>query len=415
MNNIVVYLIAGVLCSSLARPLAAQDDSQQDDWDASRRQMQAQVQQGQEDMTQTYTAGAREQAEEYQKLTAEQVRIYDGMLKKMAAEREVLRRRVVQQWAEFRESDTKHWVDYNAKSDARSQVDFEKGKVEVEVLVPLEQVAPGKKAVTFSDLNAKEQGKLKALAEEKLQAQTKEALIQKAESKGPEVLKDQLQGADGKPVTEKNVDRFVKEVLVPRMKVEDKPVVAQDGKPRLKVTVTVPLVPDHLKIRAKRYESQIAAAAKLNELDPALVYAIIHTESEFNPMAKSQAPAFGLMQLMAPYGAKEAYKYIYKQDKVVSPEYLFDPNNNIQLGTAYMHLIMTRHYGKVKDPENRLNLSIAAYNCGSGAVNRTVLAGRSADSMSPEELLGQIKRKAPKETQAYVPRVRQRMELYRNL
>jgi membrane-bound lytic murein transglycosylase C len=415
MKNLLLCLAAGALAFGLARPLLAQDDSQDESYAESQRKMAEQFQQGQEDMAQTYTAGAREQAEEYQKLTAEQAAIYSGMLKKMAAEREALRKRVVQQWAEFRESDTKHWVDYNAKSDSRSQVDFEKGKVEVEVLVPLEQVAPGKKAVSFSQLDAKEQAKLKALAEEKLRAQTKEALTQKADPKAPEVLKDQLQGADGKPVTEKNADRFVKEVLVPKMVVDEKPVKAQDGKPRLKVTVTVPMVPGHLKIRAKRYEEQIAAAAKLNELDPALVYAIIHTESEFNPMAKSQAPAFGLMQLMAPYGAKEAYKYLYKQDKVVSPEYLFDPDNNIKLGTAYIHLIMTRHYGKVKDPENRLNLSIAAYNCGSGAVNRAVLAGRSADSMSPQELLGQIKSKAPKETQAYVPRVRERMEMYRSL
>ena len=181
------------------------------------------------------------------------------------------------------------------------------------------------------------------------------------------------------------------------------------------VAVTVPLVPDHLKIRAKRYEASINASAKLNELDPALVYAIIHTESEFNPMARSQAPAFGLMQLMAPYGAREAYKSLYGQDKVVSPDYLYDPDHNITLGAAYLHLLMTRYYGKVKDPENRLNLSIAAYNCGSGAVSRTVLAGRGADSMSPEELFGRIKRQAPKETQAYVPRVRERMGLYRSL
>ena len=52
---------------------------------------------------------------------------------------------------------------------------------------------------------------------------------------------------------------------------------------------------------------------------------------------------------------------------------------------------------------------------GSGAVNRTVLAGRSADSMTPSELFGRIKTQAPKETQAYVPRVRQRMEMYRSL
>ncbi|MDD5628178.1 MAG: transglycosylase SLT domain-containing protein [Elusimicrobia bacterium] len=414
MMRTLFCLLAAAFVLGPVGPLAAQDDSQ-DDYEASRRKMLEQFQQGQESMTKTYSDGARQMAEDYEKLTREQARIYEGMLKKMAAEREALRRRVVQQWSDFQESDTKHWVDYGAKSDTRSQVDFEKGKVEVEVLVPLEQVAPGKKAESFSQLDAKEQAKLKALAEEKLQAQTKKAVAQKPEPKEPEVLKDQLQGADGKAVTPKTADKFVKEVLVPKMVVEEKPVKAQDGKPRLKVKVTVPMVPDHLRIRAKRYESQIAAAAKAHSLDPALVYAIIHTESEFNPMAKSQAPAFGLMQLMAPYGAREAYKYLYKQDKVVAPEYLFDPENNIKLGTAYMHLILTRHFGKVKDPENRLNLSIAAYNCGSGAVNRTVLAGRSADSMNPDELFTRIKAKAPKETAAYVPRVRQRMEFYRSL
>ncbi|MBI5239747.1 MAG: DUF3393 domain-containing protein [Elusimicrobia bacterium] len=407
--------LAVALSVLVLRPASAQDDSQEESYEDPQRKMLEQLQQGRQDMTQSYAAGAQEQAETYDKMTAEQSRIYDGMLKKMAAEREALRRKVVRQWTDFKESDTKHWVDYSPKSDSRSQVDFEKGRVEVEVLVPVEQVAPGKKAVTFDTLDAKEKDKLKALAEEKLQAQTKEALTKKADPQGPEVLKDQLQGADGKPVTEKNADKFVKEVLAPQMKVEEKPVVAQDGKPRLKVTVTMPMVPDHLKIRAQRYSAQIAAAAKEQELDPALVYAIVHTESEFNPMAKSQAPAFGLMQLMIPYGAKEAYQYLYKQDKVLTPEYLFDPDHNIKLGAAYVHLLMTRHYGKIKDPENRLNLSIAAYNCGSGMVGRTVLAGRSADSMTPTELFGRIRTQAPKETQHYVPRVRERMELYRSL
>jgi membrane-bound lytic murein transglycosylase C len=400
MKNLVFRLAAAALSCMLAGPLAAQDES----WEDSRRKMRERFQQGAQGMAESYEAGVREQS-----------RSYEGMLRKMEAEREALRRRVVAQWDDFKESDTKRWVDYSPKADSRSQVDFEKGQVEVEVLVPVEQVAPGKKAVTFEKLDAGEKDKLKALAEEKLQAQAKEALTKKVQPEGPEVLKDQLRGADGKPVTEKNADKFVKEVLAPQMKVEDRPVVAQDGKPRLKVTVTVPMVPDHLRIRARRYASQIAAYAEQQELDPALVYAIIHTESEFNPMAKSKAPAFGLMQLMAPYGAREAHKYLTKEDKILPPEYLFDPDNNIKLGTAYMRLLLTRHYGKVKDPENRLNLSIAAYNCGSGTVSRTVLAGRGADSMSPDELFGRIKSRAPKETQHYVPRVRERMELYRSL
>ena len=154
---------------------------------------------------------------------------------------------------------------------------------------------------------------------------------------------------DGTAVTEKNADRFVKEQLAPKMVVEEKPVVAKDGKPRLKVKVKIDLVPGHLKIRAARYAGPIGLAAKKYGLDPALIYAVIHTESEFNPKAKSPSGALGLMQIIPRSAGNEAYKYLYKQDKLVTPEYLYDPDNNILLGSTYLHMLMTRPYGKIKD------------------------------------------------------------------
>ena len=190
---------------------------------------------------------------------------------------------------------------------------------------------------------------------------------------------------------------------------------AKDGKPRLKVKVQIDMVPDHLKIRAARYADQIGVYAQKYGLDPALIYAVIHTESEFNPKAKSPAGALGLMQIVPRTAGNEAYKYLYKKDTLVTPEYLFDPDNNIMLGSTYLHMLMTRHYGKIKDPDNRRSLSVAAYNCGPGNVRKSVTSKHDVDALSNAEVVGLIRTLTPKETQHYVPRVEGRMSLYRAL
>lgn len=375
----------------------------QEDLAQSRRQMRADVDEVD-----------RQKREDWSRLSAQMEEQYRDMARKMAEQSASFKRSVEQQWTEFRDSTPKEWVDYGAKGDSRSKVDFEKGKIEVEVLVPVQEVAPSKKKITsVNDLDKKEQAKLRALAEEKIRAQTRKMLETKEEHKSP-VLKDQVKTKEGAVVTEKNTDRFVREQLAPAMVVEDKPVVAQDGKLRLKVKVKIDMVPDHLKIRAARYTEQINLYAKRYGLDPALIYAVIHTESEFNPKAKSPSGALGLMQLVPRTAGNEAYKYLYKKDALVTPEYLFDPDNNIMLGSTYLHMLMTRHYGKVKNPDNRRSLSVAAYNCGPGCVRKSVTSRGDMDALSNAEVVGLIRQFAPRETQLYVPRVEGRMEIYRD-
>jgi membrane-bound lytic murein transglycosylase C len=327
-------------------------------------------------------------------LQAEQVRQFQQGLEE---QREQYRKFVLQQWSDFQESSRKEWVDYGKKGDARSKVDFERGKVEVEVLVPV-----------------KDKAKVKELAEKKIAEQTRKVLSEKDTAK-TEILKDQVRSAEGAPVTPKSADEYVKKELAPKMIVEEKPVVAEDGVPRLKVKVEIPLVENHMTIRAKRYKPQVDAAASRYGLEPALLFAVIQTESEFNPRARSQAPAFGLMQLMPKTAAREAFQFLHHEDKLVSPEYLYDPENNILLGATYLHLLRSRHYGKIRSKDNQQTLMIAAYNCGPGCVGRSVTAGRDVDAMTTDELVRLIKRAAPKETQAYVPRVRERMAAYRSL
>lgn len=103
---------------------------------------------------------------------------------------------------------------------------------------------------------------------------------------------------------------------------------------------------------SSRYDGEIKRIAKRYSVDPSLIKAIIHTESDFDHQAVSRRGAQGLMQLM-PATAKEL--------KVYNP---FDPRENIDGGTRYFRKLMDNFEGS-------LILSLAAYNAGPGLVMRT--------------------------------------------
>lgn len=114
------------------------------------------------------------------------------------------------------------------------------------------------------------------------------------------------------------------------------------------VLATRPLA--SLGVRAQ-YEPLIQQHARLNRLRPDLVRAVIQVESGFNPRAQSPKGAMGLMQLM-PNTAREL--------GVRNP---YDPSENIRGGTIYLRQLIDRYGGNEE-------LALAAYNAGSGAVDR---------------------------------------------
>jgi len=93
----------------------------------------------------------------------------------------------------------------------------------------------------------------------------------------------------------------------------------------------------------------IQKAADLNDVDPALVRAIIMAESSFNPRAVSKRGAKGLMQLM-PTTAK-----------ALGVEDSFNPEHNIKGGVRYFRQLMDQFGGDTR-------LALAAYNAGSTKV-----------------------------------------------
>jgi len=192
---------------------------------------------------------------------------------------------------------------------------------------------------------------------------------------------------------------------------------------RQKVTVTIPLRADFLTERARQYRPAIEEEADRRQLPVSLIYAIMETESHFNPRARSHIPAFGLMQLVPKSGGLDAYHYVYGEKKLLGPEYFFEPDQNVELGTAYLDLLYRRYLRAITDDQSRLYCTIAAYNTGAGNVARAFTGGTSVSSaaakintLSPEAVYEHLLANLPYvETRNYLEKVRIAQEKYETM
>jgi soluble lytic murein transglycosylase-like protein len=108
---------------------------------------------------------------------------------------------------------------------------------------------------------------------------------------------------------------------------------------------------DRIPLKSAAFAHEVQAASEIFGLDPALIRAIMHAESWFEPEAVSHAGAQGLMQLMPA---------TQQRFGVRNP---FDPLDNITAGAAYLAWLL-------KEFENDLTRAVAAYNAGENAVKR---------------------------------------------
>jgi len=107
------------------------------------------------------------------------------------------------------------------------------------------------------------------------------------------------------------------------------------------------------------YEDLVTAYSRQQEVDPALVQALIREESFFRSDVRSPANAYGLMQLLHGTARQVANGSGLK----VKARDLYDPELNIRLGLEYLKTLLDRYDG-------RLYLALAAYNAGPHRVDR---------------------------------------------
>ena len=110
-------------------------------------------------------------------------------------------------------------------------------------------------------------------------------------------------------------------------------------------------------------DAAIVMAAARHNVDPNLVRAVVKVESNFNSNAVSRKGAMGLMQLM-PSTAKQL--------KLKNP---FDAEQNVDAGVRHLKALLENYRGDV-------NLTLAAYNAGEGAVARSAGVPRYAETQN---------------------------------
>ena len=299
-------------------------------------------------------------------------------------------------WLDSLTTTKKEWVDYSDQYATRSYVNFENGDMVLATMVKTSET------------------RISELSKERLRRQLSKVLSSNNQS-GRAILAGQIADRRGQEVTKQTLDRYLDQEVFPRLKRDPQPVVGKDGVSRYKLSVPIKMIPNHTMVRARPYIPEVTRQAQRFRLRPELVMAVIHTESYFDPLARSHVPAYGLMQLVPIYGGREAYRYVYGRDRILPANYLYQPTNNIELGTAYLNLLIYKHFARETNPAKNLYLSICGYNWGPTSIQRKIIGRYATSNMTPEQLYMVLRQRTPHETRDYLQRVTQRMGMYQRL
>lgn len=309
--------------------------------------------------TQSFKADKKSFAKHSKKLNAE----FDRFKKIADEEFKAYKKSLGRYWSDPKISDQKRWVDYAKDKKSRSIVDFKEGSLEIDVYAKNRKEAQKliakrlaqtilkdtKQAYKDDELSQKIEKRLKGFNKASIEAQPILA---------PVIFK--------KPPSVKKALNYVKKTL------KSHPIKSAPSKlKKLKLySLKVPLPKKGLLKRAKLYIKRVKKEARSFGMPVALVLAVIQTESYFNPMARSHIPAYGLMQIVPRSAGQDVYYYLYGKRRLLSPSYLYNANNNIKLGTAYLSMNYNKYLKAIKNPKSRLYCTIAAYNTGAGNVAR---------------------------------------------
>jgi membrane-bound lytic murein transglycosylase C len=197
------------------------------------------------------------------------------------------------------------------------------------------------------------------------------------------------------------------------LKIEEKQAVKR-------LVLSIPFINSYQKVLLESKLDFVKELANRYQLDVSLILAVIETESSFNPMATSPIPAFGLMQLVPNTAGIDAYEYLYGQREVVSPEYLFDQNNNLLLGITYIHILSSRYLRGIQNQQSKLYCMLASYNTGVGNLARTFINKKSLglavtkiNSLDAEQTYTYLMENLPaEETKNYLRKILARKKQY---
>lgn len=214
---------------------------------------------------------------------------------------------------------------------------------------------------------------------------------------------------EGQPIrSPAQAETFADSILTTRSKTRP---VEQNGVRKQALIAEIKMVSNFSNKQAEKYRTAVNRYADQFNISPSLIFAVIRTESNFNPFAVSSAPAYGLMQLVPSSGGRDAYRKAKGKDMIPSREYLFDPENNIELGSAYLGVLS---YDLLEDIDNEVSREycvISAYNTGPRNVFKTFAGDSTAainhiNSLEPPAVYDRLRSNLPyQETRDYLVKV----------
>jgi membrane-bound lytic murein transglycosylase C len=310
-------------------------------------------------------------------------------------------------------SSKKVLVTYTKDKKSRTLIDFKHNKLTIETIAKNEKEAKQKlalalaKAVTFDtkDFYANDE-----LQQQLSKIETKSGLVSDKVDTAPVLSPIIFE----KQPTKEQLFKYVKKTL------HTHPITAKKERQEKIYSLNIQLPNDATVKRSRIYYADVKREAQNQQIPLSLVFAIIQTESSFNPMARSYVPAYGLMQIVPRTAGIDAYYYLYKRKRVVGGSYLYNAKNNIKMGSAYLHILYYNYLKDIKDPRSRLYCTIAAYNTGAGNVarafagsNNRYRAAQIINRLNPQEvytqLLNNLRYEEPKR---YLVKVNKRMGMY---
>ncbi|OCL83324.1 murein transglycosylase domain-containing protein [Arcobacter porcinus] len=322
-------------------------------------------------------------------------------------------------WEEAKMPSAKSLINYTNDRKTRGEIDFENEKIIVETIASSydEAVKNLKKELnTLVSIDTKEFNNIDPF-EKELSSIKKSNKIIDSSFKNESILSDAI---FGKKPSQKDLNNFSnKNINNKSVKVQNSPKV-----PNQKVySVVVPMPNETMINKSKEYEKEVTKQGKIRSIPRSLIFAVIHSESAYNPKARSHIPAFGLMQIVPSSAGKDVYEFLYNEEKLVSDKYLYNSTNNITMGTAYLHMLYFKYLSKIKNEESRLYCAIAAYNTGAGnvakAFSKTTNISKAStiiNKMSSKEVYNHLLTNLPyDETKGYLQKVTSRMHSYEEI
>ncbi|EES89874.1 membrane-bound lytic murein transglycosylase C [Helicobacter canadensis MIT 98-5491] len=267
-----------------------------------------------------------------------------------------LTQKVIQNWGkdDAQTASQEVYVKYTDSYLSRAEVDFAKGIISVSTLDTKNPKEALHKAIVATLLTPDDPEKVDLYSD-------KEVVYS-----GTPYLANLVKDNEGKVVLYPwRANRYATYLIDNDLKTRE---IEEAGKKKIVYYVQFDMVADREIQSEHKYGEYVALYAKEYGIEQALIFAIIKTESSFNPYAVSHIPAYGLMQVVPASAGRDVYKALNNKDGIPTKEMLFTPKINIQYGSTYLDILFTRYLTGIKNNLSHEYCVIAAYNTGSGNV-----------------------------------------------